>query len=412
LEGLRVLDLTTWWAGPAATALLSALGADVIHVEGPDRMDGARMVGASFFDKPQWWERSPFFLSANNDKRDVVLDLGTDRGRELALELVGEVDAVVENFTPRVLEKLGMGWDAIAAANPRAVLVRMPAFGLDGPWRDRPGFAQNIEQAAGLAWITGQPDDQPRIQRGPADPNGGIHAAIGLLVALDRRDRTGEGCLVEASLFDAALALAAEPIVEWGAQGVVMERTGNRSAGVAPQGVYRCAGPGDDPWLALTVASDEQWPVLAELIGHPELAHDPALASEAGRRERHDELDALLSAWAADQDIDAAAKALTDAGIPAAAARDPRLSNRHPQFRARGYQQVVDHPVAGRLPIPTLPFRLAGRTGDAADPWIRRPAPTFGQHTDEVLVDLLGLGPDQIADLWDDGITADRPAGM
>jgi crotonobetainyl-CoA:carnitine CoA-transferase CaiB-like acyl-CoA transferase len=407
LEGVRVLDITTWWAGPAATALLAALGAEVIHVEGPSRMDGARMVGASFFDRPQWWERSPFFLSANNDKRDVVLDLATERGRELALELVGEVDAVVENFTPRVMEKLGLGWDAVHAANPRAVLVRMPAFGLDGPWRDRPGFAQNIEQASGLAWITGQPDDQPRIQRGPCDPNGGIHAAIGLLVALDQRDRTGEGCLVEASLFDAALALASEPIVEWGAHGVVMERTGNRSAGVAPQGVYRCAGPGGDAWLALTVASDEQWPVVATLIGRPDLATDPALATEPDRRERHDELDAVLSDWAAYQRLDDAVAALTDAGVPAAPARDPRIANRHPQYRARGYHQMVDHPVAGTLPLPTLPFHLSG-----AGPWIRKPAPTFGQHTDEVLVELLGLGPEQIADLWDDGVVADRPTGM
>jgi crotonobetainyl-CoA:carnitine CoA-transferase CaiB-like acyl-CoA transferase len=410
LAGLRVLDLTTWWAGPAATALLAALGADVVHVEGPDRMDGARLVGASFMDRPEWWwERSPFFLTANVNKRGIVLDLASDRGRELALALVARVDAVVENFTPRVLDKLGLGWAAVHAANPRAILVRMPAFGLDGPWRERPGFAQNIEQASGLAWVTGRADDQPRIQRGPCDPNGGVHAAIGLLTALDRRDRTGEGCLVEAALFDAALALAAEPIVEWSAHGVLQTRDGNRCAQAAPQGVYRCAGRAgaDDAWLALSVAADDQWPVLAAIIGRDDLATAPELAGLAGRRADHDRLDVAIAAWAADQQLDAAVERLAAAGIPAAAARDPRLAARHPQFQARGYHELVDHPVTGPLPIPTLPFRLA-----AGDRWVHHPAPRFGQHTDEVLTELLGLGPDELATLRAEGITADRPTGL
>jgi crotonobetainyl-CoA:carnitine CoA-transferase CaiB-like acyl-CoA transferase len=439
LAGLRVLDLTTWWAGPAATAFLAALGADVIHVEGPTRMDGARMVGAAFFDRPDWWERSPFFLAANTNKRGIVLDLATGEGQALALRLVAEVDAVVENFTPRVLDKLGLGWEAIHAANPRAVLVRMPAFGLDGPWRERPGFAQNIEQASGLAWVTGRSDDQPRIQRGPCDPNGGLHAAIGLLVGLDRRERTGRGSLVEAALFDAALALASEPIVEWGAHGVVMGRHGNRSAQAAPQGVYRCSdgdgdgdgtddaddaeggeggdpGAVDDPWLALTAATDDQWQALAAVIDRPDLVADPALADHAGRQAQHDRLDDALAAWAAAQQLDDAVERLVAAGIPAAPARDPRLTARHPQFAARGYHQLVDHPVTGPLPIPTLPFRIHGDgsegNGGSSEGWVRRPAPRFGQHSDEVLTGLLGLDPAELAARRADGTIADRPSGL
>jgi crotonobetainyl-CoA:carnitine CoA-transferase CaiB-like acyl-CoA transferase len=312
---------------------------------------------------------------------------------------------VVENFTPRVLDKLGLSWNAVHAANPRAIQVRMPAFGLDGPWRERPGFAQNIEQATSLAWVTGRADDQPRIQRGPCDPNGGLHAVIGLLAALDQRDRTGVGCLVEASLFDAALPLASEAIVEWTANENLLGRDGNRSRLAAPQGVYRCDG--FDAWIAVSATTDEQWRSLADVLARPDLAADPALASLDGRRAAHDRLDDALETWAAERDLAGAVDQLVAAGIPAAPARDPRLTVRHPQFAARGFHQVVDHPVNGPLPIPTQPFRVGG-----VDRWISTPAPRFGQHTDEVLTELLGLTESDLAALRSDGTVADRPAGL
>ncbi len=219
LAGIRVLDLTAWWAGPTATGIYAALGAEVVHVESVQRLDGMRMAGGMFFGREQWWEYSAFFLTANTNKRDLTLDLGSERGREIARRLVAQADLIVENYTPRVLESFGLTWDTVSALNPRAVMVRMPAFGLTGPWRDRPGFAQTMEQITGLAWMTGFPDDQPRIQRGPCDPNGGLHAAFAGLVALARRERTGEGALVEAPMFEAALSVAAEQVIEWTAYG-------------------------------------------------------------------------------------------------------------------------------------------------------------------------------------------------
>jgi crotonobetainyl-CoA:carnitine CoA-transferase CaiB-like acyl-CoA transferase len=280
----------------------------------------------------------------------------------------------------------------------------MPAFGLDGPWRDRPGFAQNIEQASGLAWITGQPDDQPRIQRGPCDPNGGAHAVVGLLEALDRREETGEGSLVEVSLFDAALALASEAIIEWSAHAVLRGRDGNRSILAAPQGVYRAQGA--DAWVALSVETDAQFAALAEVIGRPELATDASLADLQGRRARHDDLDAAIDSWIAAVDGARAVEQLLGAGIPAALAYDPRRVARHPQFRARGFHETVDHPVTGPLPLPVLPFRVSG-----VDRWTRTPAPRFGEHTDAVLTELLALSATELADLRDAGVVADRPVG-
>jgi crotonobetainyl-CoA:carnitine CoA-transferase CaiB-like acyl-CoA transferase len=201
-----------------------------------------------------------------------------------------------------------------------------------------------------------------------------------------------------------------------------MGRHGNRSAQAAPQGVYRCGAPGesreaspvDDPWLALTAATDEQWRALAAVIDRPDLAADPALADLDGRQADHDRLDEALAAWAAGQPLDTAVEQLVAAGIPAAPARDPRLTARHPQFAARGYHQLVDHPVTGPLPVPTLPFRIhgAGTDGTGSDGWVRHPAPLFGQHTDEVLTGLLGLDPAELAARRADGTIADRPTGL
>lgn len=214
LTGLRVLDLTAWWAGPSATHLLATFGAEVIHVESAGRPDGVRMVGglmAASYER--WWEVSPHFLHANSNKLGITLDLDGARGRELLEALVPRCDAVVENFTPRVLENFGLGWARVRELNPTALLVRMPAFGLTGPWRDHPGFAQTMEQLSGLAWVTGHPDDQPRLPRGPCDPLAGAHAAFAILVALAERAASGRGHHVESAMVESALNVAAEQVV-------------------------------------------------------------------------------------------------------------------------------------------------------------------------------------------------------
>lgn len=403
LTGVRVLDLTAWWAGPSSTAMLAALGADVIHVESTGHPDGMRMAGASIGMDGAWWEKSAIFLQANANKRGITLDLTSERGRELLLRLVPHCDLVVENFTPRVFEQFGLTWDVIHAANPRAVMVRMPAFGLDGPWRDRPGFAQTMEQLTGLAWVTGMPGDQPRIQRGPCDPNAGMHSAFAMLLALQRRDRTGVGCLVEVPMVEAAFNVAAEVTIEWTAYGRRLERIGNRSHRCAPQGVYRCTGV--DRWLAISIATDDQWSAFSKIVGIPG-GVDSRFADHAGRWAHHDELDGLLAAWAADRDAGETADMLIAAGIPAAEMRDPRLSGGHPQFTARGFVETVEHPTAGPLPIAGVPFRFG-----SVDRWLRSPAPLIGQHNDEVLGGILGCSAEDLAALAEAGVIGNRPKG-
>jgi crotonobetainyl-CoA:carnitine CoA-transferase CaiB-like acyl-CoA transferase len=405
LAGVKVLDLTAWWAGPTATGVLATLGAETVHVESIKRMDGMRMSGGMFFGREQWWEYSGFFLSANVNKRGVTIDLNSPAGRDLALRMIKEADLIVENFTPRVMEAFGLDWETVHRTNPRAVLVRMPAFGLTGPWRDRPGFAQTMEQITGLAWLTGFPDDQPRIQRGPCDPNGGLHATWAALLGLAHRDRTGVGCLVEAPMFEAALAVAAEAAIEWSAYGNRVAREGNRSPECAPQGLYATAET--EQWLALSVASDEQWRALTDVIGRPDLAADPALADRAGRRKDHDRLDAAIQDWAAPLALDKALEILLAAGIPAAPASDPRHASQHPQMAARGYFETVTHPIVGTHPITTLPWRSTG-----IDRWIEAPAPTVGQHNHDVLTRWIGCTDAELAQLENDLVIGTKPLGV
>ncbi|MDA8046916.1 MAG: CoA transferase [Actinomycetota bacterium] len=405
LAGIRVVDMTAWWAGPSATGLFAALGAEVVHVESTRRPDGMRMSGGMFAaTQRQWWEYSGFFLQANANKLGVTLDLDTVEGRALLLRLVEKADLVVENFTPRVLESFDLAWDVIHATNPRAVMVRMPAFGLDGPWRDRPGFAQTMEQVTGLAWVTGHRDDQPRIQRGPCDPNGGLHAAIAALNGLRRRDATGVGSLIVAPMFDAALNVAAELLIEWTAYGHRMGRDGNRGPGGAPQGLYACAGP--EQWLAVSVTDDRQWAALAAAMDRPDLVARPDLATEAGRRAAHDELDRAIGAWAAGRTLADAVDELVAAGVPAAPARDARRAATHPQFRARAYFEQTDHPVVGCHPVPGQPWRSRG-----VDRWIRSPAPSLGEDNEAVLGGWLGCDGPALGRLTAEGVIGTWPAG-
>ena len=404
LVGLRVLDATAWWAGPSACQMLAHLGADVIRMEACQKPDGMRMAGGVFFSQPAWWERSHITLAANTNKRGITLNLGDPEGLDACKQLLTTCDIFVENFSPRVVEGFGLDWDTVHALNPRIIQVRMPAFGLSGPWRDNVGFAQTMEQISGLAWITGHVDDQPRIQRGPCDPLAGMHAAYAVLVALADREQTGEGKLLECTMVEGALNAAAEIAIEWSAYGVELERAGNRGPEGAPQNIYACRG--DEQWLAIAVTNDEQWHALREELGDPDWTRNGELASAAGRRAKHDLLDEQLASWAAGQDANEAAERLVARGIPAAALLDQRRASFHPQMAARGFFEELDHPVVGVHPIAGPPFRYA-----TVDRWQRAPTPTMGQHNREVLAEI-GLSDSQIDRLEAEEVIGTKPTGL
>ena len=403
LAGIRVVDLTSWWAGPSATGTLAMLGADVIHIESTGHPDGMRMTGF-MFGTEDWWEWSSMFVAINHNKRDLTLDLDTEAGMDLLWKLIESADVVIENFSPRVVEKWGLSWEAVSARNPQAVFTRMPAFGLSGPWRERVGFAQTMEQLTGMAWVTGHPYDQPRIMRGPCDPIAGMHGAYAAILGLAVRERTGRGVFVESTMVEAALNCSAEQIVEYTAYGNVMERAGNRGPYAAPQGLYPCRG--HEQWLALAVATDEQWQALVEVLGSPDWADRPEYATDAGRRAGHDAIDEGLYAWAAERDLEDAVARLVGAGVPAAPAWDPRIQHENPQLAHRGLFEMVEHPAVGTNPMPGMPYRFA-----SVDRWITSPSPTLGQHNHEILAEL-GVSANEIAQLEADGVIGTRPKGL
>ena len=408
LAGLRVVDLTGFWAGPAGTQVLAAFGADVIKVESIQRPDGMRFTSTRPPNVDDWWEWGAVFQGANAGKRAITLDLTRSEGREALLALVPQADVLIENYSPRVLDNFGITWELLQRASPRLTLVRMPAFGLDGPWRDRTGFAQTMEQATGLAWMTGYPAAAPMVLKGPCDPVAGLHAVVATLAALEKARGLGRGVFVEVPMVETALNVGAELVIEYAAYGSELERAGNRGPVAAPQNLYRCASPGDDAWLALAIATDEQWQALRRVLSDPEWASAPELADAAGRRRAHDDIDERLAAFCTSRDAVQLAEELVRADVPAAYVVPPAHAFDNPQFTARGFAEKIDHSILGMRQIPGMPFRLAGRR----EPWFSRPAPTLGQHNDEVLHDVAHLVPEQIAELRRLGIIGERPQNL
>ncbi|MBV9516311.1 MAG: CoA transferase [Mycobacteriaceae bacterium] len=406
LNGIKIVDLTAFWAGPSATHSLAAFGADVIKVESIQRPDGIRYSGGMRRDVDDWWEYGWLFHAVNTNKRSVTLDLQSAEGVRPLKTLVRQADAVIENFSPRVMDNFGLGADTLLSLNPRLVVVRMPAFGLAGPWRDRVGFAPTMEQMAGLAWVTGMPDGPPVPPRGACDPLAGVHAAFALLAALQFVDDTGHGQLLELPMIETVLNVTAAQPIEFEVFGVTLQRRGNRGHPGATQNVYRCTG--EDEWIAVAVRTDAQWQALAQLMGRPSWVQDRGLSTAQGRLERGDDIDRHLQEWFATQKLDDVVDRLAEVGVPAAAVVAPSAVTDNPQLRHRGFFEQLEHPRSGRGSYPCPPFAHLG----GAARWLRRPPPTLGQHNREVLGTLCGLTDDELERLAADDVIGTRPKGL
>jgi len=398
--GMKVLDLTTFWAGGYLTCYLAAFGADVVKVESIQRPDGFRYSATYPHEGDDWYERSALWQATNLNKRDVTLDLTSRPGRELARRLAAQADIVVENFSPRVVEQFGLDYPSLVALRPDVIMVRMPGFGLDGPWRDYVGWALNIEQVSGMSAVTGYADGPPCNVQGPADPIVGVHAGVALLAALEHRRRTGEGQLIEVAQIEVAAAVTAEPVIEYSMNEIVRPRAGNRHRGYC-QGVYPTDT--DDVWVALSVRDDNDWSQLVDAMGHPGLLEDDRLATADRRAAAHDLFDQVVAAWTQMQSSANIVAALRERDIPGEEVITPERMYDVPQLDARGYYEDYEHAITGRHRYPGWPFRIT--PGPARHH--RFAPPTLGQHNDEILSGL-GLSGDELDALRRDRIIGDR----
>jgi crotonobetainyl-CoA:carnitine CoA-transferase CaiB-like acyl-CoA transferase len=382
-KNVKVLDLTTFWAGAYLTCYLGAFGAEIVKVESIQRPDGHRYSGAFPHEGDRWYERSALWQATNLNKHDITLDLGSERGRELVRQLASTADVVIENFSPRVIEQFGLGYDSLVELKPDIIAVRMPGFGLHGPWRDYVGWALNIEETSGMSAVTGYAEGPPCNLQGPADPIVGVHAGVALLAALEHRSRTGEGQLIEIAQIEVAACVAAEPVIGYSMTGVVRPREGNRRRGCL-QGVYRTADV--DAWVALCIRDDTDWANLADAMGRPDLPRHPRLTE--------DEFDQLVTEWTVTRSPADIVDALGARQVPAERLLTPDRMYDVAQLDARGYYERFDHPVTGVHRYPGWPFRIT----PGPDRHHRFGAPTLGQHNEEILR-RLGIDDIELADL-------------
>lgn len=391
LSSLRVVELGQVIAGPFCGQLLGDLGADVIKIEPPTSGDVLRQWGPGEAEGGSvWWQ-----VAARN-KRSVTIDLRKGEGQELARALAAEADVLIENFRPGVLENWGLGWEVLHALNPRLVLVRISGYGQTGPYAGLPGYAAVGEAMGGLRSLTGYPDRPPvRVGVSLGDSLAGLFGALGALAALKSREVTGEGQVVDASIYESVLGITEALVSDWSAVGRVRERTGAILPGIAPSNVY----PTADGEVIIAANQDNVFGRLCIAMGHPELATDPRFSDHRARGARQGELDAIIGRWSSALASEALLALLREAAVPAGLLYEPKdmLLDVHMLDR----QSVITVPTDsyGDLAMQNVFPKMSGTPGT-----VRWPGRALGADTDEVLASVLKLPHERIEALRRDGV--------
>lgn len=393
LANLRVLDLTRLLPGPLATQHLADYGAEVIKIEDTGAGDYARTMGAMNGDT------SFFYQVCNRGKKSVRLDLKQAEGRELFLRLVDAADVVVEGFRPGVMDKLGLGYDALSERNPKIVVCSISGYGQTGPYAPKPGYASVTEGISGFRYVNGFPGEPPvRPNLSIGDTIGGIHAALGIMIALwDREQHTGgtQGQVVDVALYESIFNLMEGVVPEFSGAGVIREASGTTITGIVPTNTYKCA---DGKFVVIGGNGDSIFQRLMKAAGHPEMANDPRMATNPGRVTHEQEIDAVLRAWCAAHDAAHILAELDKAQVPGGPIYNVQDMFADPHFNARGmFENVM---VNGKpLAIPAILPKLGATPGGTA--W---PGPEVGSHSDEVLREVLQLSAADIAGLKQRGV--------
>jgi crotonobetainyl-CoA:carnitine CoA-transferase CaiB-like acyl-CoA transferase len=400
LKDIRIIDLSMGWAGPLAARNLADLGADVIKVESCENFDWWRSWEAT-----QEWidddgaEKSPAFNSVHRNNKNITLDLSHPEGRELLLKLVGTANVVMENFSGSVLPKLDLGYEIFKEVKKDIILLSMPAFGSTGPWKMFRAYGSTVEQSSGLPHINGLSSDPPMMHHvAYGDAVGGLNGVSALLIALRHQAKTGKGQFIDLSQAESLFPLAAHGILEFTANGKAPVRKGNRSDFFAPHGVYPCEG--EDKWIVIQILNEDQWLRFKEIIGEPM----NRFGNLKDRLSKLDDLDKSIAEWTYSKEAQKLMYILQEAEIPAAATHTMSSLLNDPHLNSRNFWQWLDRAVVGNQPNPSAPFKVNGERLP-----IKTPAPTLGQHNQEILTKILGLNQDEINRLEKIGIIGTKP---
>ena len=391
LEGLRVVDAATLFAGPMVATLLGDFGADVIKVEHPAG-DSLRNLGWEKDGVSLWW------AVVNRNKRAVTLKLSHDLGRRALLRLVEGADVLVENFRPGTMERWGLGWDDLREINPRLVMVRVTGFGQTGPYRERAGFGTLAESMSGFAHMNGHPDGPPTLPPfALADGIAGISGAFLTLAALRAREaEAGVGQMIDLSIYEPIFWLLGPQASVYDQLGVVQGRSGNRAPFTAPRNAYLSR---DGVWLGLSASSQSTAERTVNLVGHPELVEQEWFANHTGRLQHQDELDEVIGAWVAERDADEVVATFGAAGAAIAPILDIAGIFEDPQYAHNESVTTVEDPVLGPVRMQNLVGRLSATPGQ-----VRTTGPALGQHNEEILGGLIGYGEAELRHMAEEGV--------
>jgi formyl-CoA transferase len=391
LSGIRILDLTQFEAGTSCTQFLGWLGADVIKIEPPEGEQARR-------NRPEVpGLDAMYFLIFNSNKRSIAIDLKSPDGRALFLRMVEHADVVIENFAPGLMERLKLDYDVLRGANRGIIFARIKGFGLSGPYHEFKSFDMIGQAVGGVMAITGFPDREPvRCGAAIADSGTGVATAAAILAAYIQRQRTNEGQVVEVSMQETIANLMRGSYASHYREGRPSMRRGNNAPpGAVPDGLYQCApgGPNDHCYIYVQPVNNDMWKDFARAIGRADLIDDPRYKDAPSRWQHRDELNKIARQWTAARTKQDVMEALGKAGVPCGAVLDTGELLADPHMNARGSIAAIDHPTRGHFRMPGSPVRLS------ASPSPTTPAPLLGQHTSEVLADVLGMSKDEVAEL-------------
>jgi len=385
LKGTRILDFTWVLAGPYATRILADFGAEVIKVQ-PLQPEAEDTFARGYYNT---W---------NRNKRGITLNLNKPQGVALAKRLVSISDAVVENFTPRVMANWGLDYDNLKKMKPTLVMLSMSTMGQSGPWRDYVGFGPTVQAFSGITHLTSFPGKPPvGLGYSYADHIAGLIACLAVLGAIEYRRRMGEGQYIDVSQVEAMSSLLGSAIMDYTINGREVEPVGNSSTQAAPHGVYRCRG--DDRWCAIAVFNEAEWRGFCQALGEPPWTKDKRFATLSGRLKNSDELDRLVEGWTREHTAEEVMTLLQEQGVAAGVVQNASDLANDPQLKARDFFVELDHPELGKTISDATPIRLS----DTPAGYVRA-APVQGQDNDYVYGNLLGMSEDEIAELRQQGV--------